>query len=162
MTVSGKPSNMPQINPDHVRAIAHTVNNCPYFKLLSMRLEDLEYGRSVLQIDAQEKHLQPYGIIHGGVCASILDAAVYWAVYAGLERTVGLTTIDIKVNYLAPVKSGRLTARGRCIKAGKTICLGDASIEDAKGSLIAHATSTLLVLESLKIQGQEALPPKWI
>ncbi len=153
---------MPQINPTHVEAIAKTVNNCPYFQLLSMRLAGLEYGRSLLEIEAQEKHLQPYGIVHGGVCASILDAAVYWAVYAGVERTVGLTTVDIKVNYLAPVKSGRLIARGRCIKAGRTICLGDASIEDEKGLLIAHATSTLMVIDSLRIEGHSDLPPKWV
>jgi uncharacterized protein (TIGR00369 family) len=153
---------MPQINPAHVSAILERVNNCPYFKLISMRLLGLEYGLSELEIEAQEKHLQPYGIVHGGVCASILDAAVYWAVYAAVERTVGLTTIDIKVNYLAPVRSGRLIARGRCLKVGKTLCLGDASVEDEKGSLVAHATSTLMVLESLRIEGQGELPPKWL
>ena len=151
-----------RINPEHVKAIAQTVNSCPYFTLLSMELKSLDFGQSRLEVEVQKKHLQPYGIVHGGVCASIMDAAVYWAVYAGMERTVGLTTIEIKLNYLSPVSRGRLIARGRGIKTGKTICLGEASIEDETGELVGHGTSTLMVLDSLKIDGHDRLPPKFL
>ncbi|RJR17281.1 MAG: PaaI family thioesterase [Desulfobacteraceae bacterium] len=153
---------MPELNPDHVAAISETVNNCPFFKLLSMELKGLGRGESILEIQVQEKHLQPYGIVHGGVCASVMDAAVYWAVYAAVERSAGLTTVEIKINYLAPVKSGRLLARGRSIKVGKTICLGEAFIENGDGALIAHGTGTLMVIDSLEIKGQSRLPPKWL
>lgn len=151
-----------RINPAHVAAIAETVNTCPYFILLSMELKSLSWGESRLEVEAQEKHLQPYGIVHGGVCASLADAAIYWAVYSGMEETVGLTTVEIKLNYLAPVSAGRLIAKGRCIKVGKSICLGEASVEDSKGNLVAHGISTLMVLDSLRIHGHSRLPPKFI
>ena len=151
-----------KLNPAHVAAIAKTVNTCPYFTLLSMEIRSLDWGESRLEVTIQEKHLQPYGMVHGGVCASLADAAIYWAVYSGMEETVGLTTVEIKLNYLAPVSAGRLIAKGKCIKVGKSICLGEASVEDDKGNLVAHGTSTMMVLDSLKIQGQSQLPPKFI
>jgi uncharacterized protein (TIGR00369 family) len=155
-------ADLKKLNPAHVAAVAKTVNTCPYFTLLSMELKSLELGESHLEVETQEKHLQPYGIVHGGVCASLADAAIYWAVYSGMEETVGLTTVEIKLNYLAPVSSGRLIAKGKCVKVGKTICLGEASVEDSKGNLVAHGTSTLMVLDSLKIWGHSQLPPKFI
>jgi uncharacterized protein (TIGR00369 family) len=152
---------MKVLNPEHVKTVTAVVNNCPYFKLLSAELKSLGWGESYLELEVQEKHFQPYGIVHGGVCASVLDAAAFWAVYAGFEEVVGLTTVEMKINYLAPVSEGRLIARGRCIKAGKTICLGDATIEDNKGRLVAHGTSTVMVLDSMLIENQGALPPKF-
>ena len=150
-----------KLNPAHVAAIAKTVNTCPYFTLLSMELKSFDLGESHLEVKIQQKHLQPYGIVHGGVCASIADAAIYWAVYAGREDTVGLTTLELKLNYLAPISTGRLIARGKSVKVGKSICLGEASVEDDKGNLVAHGTSTLMVLDSLKIHGQSQLPYKF-
>jgi uncharacterized protein (TIGR00369 family) len=155
-------ADLKKLNPAYVEAIAKTVNTCPYFNLLSMELKSLEFGESRLEVETQEKHLQPYGIVHGGVCASLADAAIYWAVSSGVDENVGLTTVEIKLNYLAPVSSGRLIAKGKCIKVGKSICLGEATIEDRKGNLVGHGTSTLMVLDSLKIQGHSQLPPKFL
>lgn len=153
---------MKKINPEHMRAVAAIVNHCPYFELLSAEMKSLSWGTSHLELEVQKKHLQPYGLVHGGVCASMLDAAVFWAVYAGFEEVVGLTTVEIKINYLAPVSRGRLIAKGRCIKAGKTIGLGEATIHDDKGRLVGHGTSTLMVIDSMEIKGQATLPPKFL
>jgi len=73
---------------------------------------------------------------------------------------MGLTTVEMKVNYLAPVQKGKLVAKGRCIKIGKTLALGEAYINSAEGNLLAHGTSTMMVVSDLKVEGQEKLPPK--
>ena len=151
-----------KFNPAHTEAIAKIVNTSPYILLLSMELKRLDRGESRIYIETGQKHLQPYGIVHGGVYASLIDAAAYWAVYAGIDEIVGLTTVELKVNYLSSVSKGRLIGKGKSIKIGKTICLGEASIEDEKGNLVAHGTSTLMVLDSLKIEGQSQLPPKFL
>ncbi|WP_028319899.1 PaaI family thioesterase [Desulfatiglans anilini] len=153
---------MRRLNPDHVQTLAERVNTCPFFELMSMQLDSFDAGASRLEIALKEKHLQPYGIVHGGVTAAIVDAAAFWAVYACVEEGVGLTTVDIKVNYLAPISAGKMIGRGRCIKAGRTICLADAAIETPEGLLIAHGTATMMVLSSMKLAGQETLPPKFI
>jgi uncharacterized protein (TIGR00369 family) len=151
-----------ELNPAHVAAVIKTVNNCPYFTLLSMKMRGVDWGESHLEMVVQEKHLQPYGMVHGGVCASLVDAAAFWAVYPQTEEDIGLTTVELKLNYLAPVFGGHLLATGKSIRAGKTLCLGEASVEDDKGNLVAHGTSTMMVLDSRKIQGQSYLPPKFL
>ncbi len=151
-----------KLNPAHVAAVIRAVNTCPFFTLLSMEIRSVDWGESHLEVRVQEKHLQPYGVVHGGVCASLVDAAAFWAVYPQMSEDIGLTTVEIKLNYLAPVSEGRLIGRGKSIKVGKTICLSEASIEDDKGNLVAHGTSTMMVLDSLKIQGQSHFPPKFL
>jgi len=151
-----------QLNPKYTKAISNVVNQSPYFSLLSMKIKDLEWGTSVLEVQLEEKHLQPFGFVHGGAIASVMDAATFWAVFPQVKDGMGLTTVEIKVNFLAPVKEGKLVAKGRCIKIGKTLALGDATIYDAKGNLLAHGTATMMIVPDLKVEGQENLPPKKI
>jgi len=149
----------PKLNPGYVEAVAKVVNQSPYFSLLSMEIRDLQWGTSLLEIQLAEKHLQPFGFVHGGAIASIMDAATFWAVFPQIEKGLGLTTVEIKVNFLAPAQKGKLVARGRCIRLGKTLALGDAEIRNSEGGLVAHGTATMMVVPDLKIPGQENLPP---
>src|SRR4030066_236013 len=151
-----------RLNPKYVEVISEVVNQSPYFALLSMKIKNLEWGTAVLEVDLEEKHLQPFGYVHGGVIASVMDAAAFWAVFPQVKDGMGLTTVEIKVNYLAPIQKGKLVAKGRCIKIGKTLALGDATIYDAKENLLAHGTATMMIVPDLKVEGQENLQPKQI
>ena len=148
-----------ELNPKYKEAVTKVVNQSPYFSLLSMEIKDLKWGFSLLEVQLEEKHLQPFGNVHGGVMASVVDAATFWATFPQVENGLGLTTVEIKVNYLAPVKKGKLIAGGRCIKMGKTLALGEAFVRDEEERLIAHGTSTMMVLPGLTVQGYEGLPP---
>jgi uncharacterized protein (TIGR00369 family) len=149
----------PKLNPEYVKAVAKVVNQSPYFSLLSMEIMDLQWGTSLLEVQLGEKHLHPFGFVHGGAIASVMDAAAYWAVFPQLENGMGLTTVEIKVNFLAPAQKGKLVAKGRCIRLGKTLALGDAEIRNNEGGLVAHGTATMMVVPDLKIPGHENLPP---
>ncbi|MBN2033171.1 MAG: PaaI family thioesterase [Deltaproteobacteria bacterium] len=153
---------MERINPDYVAAVRRIVNGCPYFKLLSIDIKDLGWGESRLEILVQEKHLQPFGIVHGGVFASLIDAAAFWAAYCQIPGEVGMTTVEMKINYLAPISTGRMVAKGRGIRAGKTLCLADASVYNESGTLLAHGTATMMILKNLQIQGASGWPPKFL
>jgi uncharacterized protein (TIGR00369 family) len=148
-----------KLNSRYVEAVTKVVNQCPYFSLLSMEIKDLQWGLSVLEIQLSEKHLQPFGFVHGGVIASILDAATFWAVFPQVENGIGLTTVEMKVNFLSPAQKGKLIAKGRCIRLGKTLALGDAEIRNHERGLVAHGTATMMVVPGLKIPGHENLPP---
>ena len=152
----------PQLNPKYIETISMVVNQSPYFSLLSMKIKDLGWGTSVLEVQLEEKHLQPFGFVHGGAIASVMDAATFWAAFPQVKDGMGLTTVEIKVNYLAPVREGKLVAKGRCIKIGKTLALGETYINSAEGNLIAHGTATMMILPDLKVEGQDKLPPKLI
>jgi uncharacterized protein (TIGR00369 family) len=153
---------MGRLNPDFVQAVTTLANQCPYFRLLSMNIRELALGHALLEVEMTEKHLQAFGYVHGGVFASIIDTAAFWAVFCELDEDVGITSVDLKLNYLAPVQKGKLTARGRRIKLGKTLGLGEADITGEDGRLIAHGTSTLIVLPGFGLAGQVSLPPKFL
>jgi uncharacterized protein (TIGR00369 family) len=148
-----------RLNPRYIEAVTRVVNESPYFALLSMGIKELKWGTSLLEVQLGEKHLQPFGFVHGGAIASVMDAAAFWAAFPQVEKGIGLTTVEIKVNYLAPAQKGKLVALGRCIKMGKTLALGEAIIRNEEGGLIAHGTATMMVVPDLRIPGYEDLPP---
>jgi len=153
---------MRNLNPEYVEVVKREVNFCPYFSLLSMEIRGLSWGESQLEILVQEKHFQPFGLVHGGVFASLIDAAAFWAVYTQVPEDLGMTTVELKLNYLAPLSTGRMIARGKSLRVGKTLCLGEASIVNEEGSLLAHGTSTMMILKDLKIQGVSRGPSKYL
>jgi len=155
--------NMKTPNPEYIRRIIEIVNTCPYFELLSMKLMDVGIGYASLEIDLAKKHLQPYGMVHGGVFASIIDAAAFWSIYFGIEDpAAGMTTVDLKLNYLAPAMSGKLLVRGRQIKVGRTLGYAEARVVDSSDTVLAHGTSTVIILPGKAIVSDPPLPAKFI
>jgi len=153
---------MQRLNPDYAKEAIGVANHSPYFRLLSMKILSLEIGRALLEIELQEKHLQPFGYVHGGVFSSIIDAATWWAAFPELEQDMGMTTVDLKVNNLAPAQTGKMIARGRSIKMGRTLGLADAEVTDENGRLLAHGTSTLMLIPGHGLEGLGTLPPKFV
>lgn len=150
------------LNPRWSAPAMAGINQCPYFLLQSMRLSALDWGRAELEVELAQKHLQPFGIVHGGVLASVVDAACFWACYSQAPEGMGMTTVEIKLNYLAPAASGVLLASGRCIKQGRSLGLGEATVRDPDGRVLAHGTSTVMVVENLQLPGHDQLPPKFL
>ena len=91
---------MRKLNPAYLQAVYDQVNACPYFSLLSMEIKMLEWGESRIEVAVQEKHLQPFGLVHGGVFSSLIDATAYWAVYPQIDEGVGMTPVEMKLNCL--------------------------------------------------------------
>jgi uncharacterized protein (TIGR00369 family) len=153
---------MPKINPEYREIVASTANRSPYFMLLGMQIRNFDIGTSLLEIDLEGKHLQPFGVVHGGVFSSIIDAAAFWAVYPEVPEEMSMTSVDLKLNYLAPATKGKLIARGTRIKIGKTLGLGAAEVTDETGKILAHGTSTLIVLPNRTFKNDGPLPPKFL
>ena len=154
---------MGRINPEYLQMVMEQVNQCPYFRLLSMELKEMDIGKCLVEIDLQEKHLQPFGVVHGGVFSTIIDAATFWAVFPEIDEKAGMTSVDLKLDYLAPATApGKLIARGRRVKIGKTLGLGVAEVTNEKGKIVAHGTSAIMVLEAASLSNQEFFPKKFI
>lgn len=154
---------MKRLNPEYVERINKIVNNSPFFKLISMQIRDIGAGYSVIEIDLTQKHLQPFGYVHGGVFASIIDAAAFWALYFDIdEKDAGATTVDLKLNYLEPVQSGKLIAKGRRIRMGKTLGYAEVEVSDENEKILAHGTSTVIILPGKALSAESELPLKFI
>lgn len=153
---------MKELNTEYVQLVNQLVNHSPYFELLSMKILDAGLGFSRLEITLAPKHLQPFGFVHGGVFSSIIDAAAFWAIFYEIEdQNASATSVDLKLNYLAPAVSGKLIAKGRRIKLGKTLGYAEATVTDENGKLLAHGTSTLMILPGNRLAMDRPLPPKF-
>lgn len=160
---------MRRLNPEHIQAVMALINQGPYFKLLSMEVRDLGLGYARVEVDLETKHHNPFGGVHGGVYSSLIDTAAFWAVYGDIDENSGFTSLDITVDNLAAIKTGRLIVEGKRLKAGRTICLAEATITDQQGKYLAHGTSKMMVTPGLQDIGQavaalgyQSLPPKFI
>ena len=153
---------MKKLNPAYVQAVRETVSGSPFFRHLSMTIREMDIGCAIVDLDVDTEHLQAFGYVHGGVYASAIDTAAFWSSFCELAEGTGITTVDLKVNYLAPVQTGRLTAMGKRIKLGKTLGLAEATVTDSQGRVVAHGTSTLIVLPGFGLAGAAALPPKFL
>ena len=150
---------MPHPNPDFVRELIRIVNTSPYPRHMHMRLAAIDMDRARIELDLATCHLQPYGIVHGGVLATLIDTATFWAAFMRIPADAGLVNIDLKLNYLKPVIDGRLSAEGRTIQSGRTISYAEATVTDAAGAVVAHGTSTLMTLPG---KGLATATPKFI
>ena len=153
-----------QINPAFAQAVREAFCQVPYFQLLGMSLEKLTYGRSEFRLPAQRKHLNPYQGVHGGVVASLLDATCAWAAYSCMASEMALTTVELKVNFLAPGHEGsELRSVGTCVKGGRTLGVASGQVvEHPSGRLVGHATATVIALDRPFSGVLAGLPPKFL
>jgi uncharacterized protein (TIGR00369 family) len=153
---------MKKVNPSYVEAVKELANESPFFRHLSMTISDMGIGYATVQLEVKNNHLQAFGFVHGGVYSAVIDTAAFWAVFCELEEGAGITSVDLKVNYLAPVKEGRLVAEGKSIKLGKSLGLAEAKIFDNKGKLVAYGSSTLIVIPGFSLADNPDLPHKFV
>ena len=132
---------MKEINPEHIKELLELINQSNYFQLLDMKVCELGPGYSKVMMELDKKHLNPFGGIHGGAYASVIDTAAYWAAYCDMEEDAGYTSMDLCVNNLAMLKGGCILAEGRRIKSGRNIYLCEAEVKAGNGKLIVHGTS---------------------
>ena len=118
----------------------------PIGTLIGFRLVSIETGRAQFVLDADARHANPMGTLHGGVLCDIADAAMGMAYASTLEEGESFTTLELKINFLRPLKEAHLVADGIVVQRGKTVGLTECSVTDERGRLIAKATSTCLTL----------------
>jgi uncharacterized protein (TIGR00369 family) len=109
----------------------------------------VEQGRVSVAMQAQEFHYNPLGTVHGGVLSTLLDTAAACAVHSTLEAGQTYTSLDLSVKFLRPVTvgSGRLHCEGTVIQRGRRTALAEARLYDEARRLVAHATSTCMILD---------------
>ena len=118
----------------------------PVSELIGFRLTSVEPGKAVFELDAGPQHANPMGTLHGGVLCDVADAAMGIAYASTLGESESFTTLELKINFLRPFRTGKLIATARMVKAGRTIGLAECDVTDADGRLIARAMSTCMTL----------------
>src|SRR5271169_5233320 len=118
----------------------------PIARLLGFALKSIEPGHAVFDMEADERHHNPMGTLHGGVYCDLADAAMGYAYASTLGEGETFTTIELKINFLKAVRKGTLTAEATVIKAGANVGYIECDVKDETGKLVARVASTCMKL----------------
>jgi len=132
--------------------IKQGVNNMGIARLLGMRIEALEDGIGRVSIQVDERLMHPQQIVHGGVIFTLADTAMSMALISVIPPGTRFSTIEAKINFLAPVRAGELQAEASIVQQGRSIAVLEATVynlyDDAR-----TAVARILGTFSLKRQG---------
>ena len=122
----------------------------PIGALMNFRINEVEEGRAVFSVTPAEYHYNPIGVVHGGVAATLLDSAMGCAVHSMLPAGASYTTLEIKVNYIRPMttETGPVRCEAKVIHVGARTASAEGRIEDERGKLYAHGTTTCIIFRS--------------
>ncbi len=111
----------------------------------------------VVELDVEPKHLNPVGIVHGGVLCTMLDTAMAKAFFETLpkEKQLG-AALELKINFLRPTETGKLTAFGKLVNPTRRTAFVEGYILNEEGKLVAKASATLILSAKITGEGQSA------
>jgi len=130
------------LNEQDRRTAFDTAQNTPYLKLLGIELVELGAETAVMSLAMKDDLRQPYGLLHGGATASLIDTAMAFAVVNALPAADKATTVDLTVQYLRPHTNGKVVCTAKVTRAGKRLLFLSAEVVNEEGKLVATALST--------------------
>ena len=120
-----------------------TENTGGFTDLVGAEVVSTEEGRAVITIQAEQRHLNPSGTVHGGLISTLIDVSMAEALNTMTEEDEQPFTIQITVNYMKPGKPGTLTSTAQVRKGGERITIVEAEVvQEENDEIIALATGT--------------------
>ena len=129
-------------NEKHPSEAFEVVKRTPYLKLLGIELIEISEGKAIMKLPMRDELRQPYGLLHGGATASLIDTATAFAVVAAIGQEEKATTVDLTIHYLRPVIDEAIVCEAKVVRAGKRLLTVSAEVHNESGKLIATALST--------------------
>ena len=119
-------------------------------RTLGAALESVAPGAVEIALRPSPAVSQQHGFVHAGAVSAIADSAAGYAALTLLPLDRGVLTTEFKINLVAPAAGERIVARGRVVKAGRTLTLTQAEVFAQQGGqekLVALLTATLMSIE---------------
>jgi acyl-CoA thioesterase len=120
----------------------------PFLDFMGIELTELKEGYAQFQMPVRPEYLQGAKTMQGGLIVALADEAIAHAMMTQLLPEEGLTTIELKSNFLAGVSSGELFARATVFKKGNSLVIGDCLVTDDEGKNICRVSATFLLLKN--------------
>ena len=108
---------------------------------------DKGVGVATASLDVDERHLNPHGVLHGGVPFMVLDTAMGAAVMSVIPEGFWCTTIDIHTRFLRPCGIGHVSATATVRRAGRRVVHVDAIVNDVENREVVSAAGTFAVID---------------
>ncbi len=111
-----------------------------FWRHIGMRMTRQAPGEAEVALDIGPQHLQGQGVVHGGVIASMADAAMAVA-YSQLAPGESMSTIELSVRFMRAARAGRLVATGHVVQTTRTLYFAEATVRCGDEAVaIAQAT----------------------
>jgi len=122
----------------------------PTSKLLGWKCLNIDTEKGTIEVEFQPRKdfLNPAGFVQGGLVAAMLDDTMGPIVYATLEEGEFNPSIEFKVNFIRPVKIGKVIAKAHIIYRGKSIAFVESELRNTDGQLLATATGTMKIVHA--------------
>ena len=119
-------------------------------KTLGYDVVEAESGRVVIMHQPTAAHLNPWGTVHGGLTATLLDSCMGLAIQSTLDQGFGSTTLEFKISLVRAIapETGQIRAEGKVLNCGRRIGTAEGRVTDTKGRLLAHGTTTCLIFST--------------
>ena len=114
--------------------------------LVGMRFLEIAPDRVLATLEVRQELTQPWGILHGGAIATLLDTAAGAGAVVNLQRGQESVTVEIKVNFIGAVREGVVTVEAVPLHRGRSTMIWETRARDAEGRIVAAALSTHMTL----------------
>ncbi len=118
----------------------------PFNSLIGMELSRLHADGVTVMCPVKPELLNSASVVHGGVAATLADAAVGVALNRHFGGKRPVTTIELKINYFRPVAEGKIFARAHLMRIGSSVCVGRVDLSDGNKNLVGTAIVTYMIL----------------
>ena len=119
----------------------------PFWALLGMRIVEIKKGWAVVQLPIEDKLTNAIGLVHGGAIFSAADSAVGMALVGMTNRNENISTLEMKINYMKPVKGKAIIAEAKIIHRGSQTAIGDVEVRDDDRNLISKGLATYAIFK---------------
>ena len=120
-----------------------TDNDSGFIAFVGAQEPEANEGTAKLEVDVDERHLNPAGAVHGGMLATLVDTTMGAAVRSAVDESAA--TSQLTVTYLRPGKPGRLVVSARVSKRGESLTVCEADVEQ-DGKTLVHALATFALV----------------
>jgi len=131
-----------------VNRIGESFDRQGLMRTLGAVLESVDSGTVTITCGFNEGLTQQHGLFHGGVVASLADAACGYAALTVMPENREVLTVEFKIHFLKPAKTNQLIAVGQVVQAGRTLTVCEGSVFDAtRTRVLARMTATMMAVD---------------
>mgnify|MGYP001055392474 FL=1 len=131
--------------PEVEASLRERLDHNPFVRFMGVEVPELGEGYARFTLEIRPDFHNSQGFLQGGVIAALADEAVAYALFSLVPEGEMISTVEMKINFLAPAQQGVLEAQALIRKRGRTLSLGEVEVtQDTR--LVAKGMCTYIHL----------------
>ena len=143
-------------DPDFEARVRKSFARQTFMATLGATLARVAPGEVDLELTVRDALAQQHGSVHAGAITSVLDSAAGYAAFSLMPADAAVLSVEFKVNLLEPARGERIVARGRVLRAGRTlsVCVAEAwAYVGTRETLVATLQGTMMCVQGRGLSG---------